>query len=210
MRLRPILLSLSIAGFFSVVGATSAPPANSYEEVKDWPRLPATVQLGEVSGVAIDTNGHVFVFHRPGRGFDPQATEVLKEHAILELDADSGNLLNSPGANIVLVPHGITVDRANNVWVNDVGLQQVMKFSHDGKQLLTLGEARVAGWDAGHFNQPTDIAIRDDGSFYVSDGYVNSRVAFFDVSVREDWKSTRLNSSHLGISFVFFCLYKNN
>jgi peptidylamidoglycolate lyase len=180
MRLRTILLSLLVAAFFSLVGATSPPPSNSYEEVKDWPRLPAAVQLGEVSGVAIDRNGHVFVFHRPGRGFEPQATEVLKEPAILEVDADSGKLLNSWGANIFLVPHGITVDRANNVWVTDVGLQQVLKFSHDGKQLLTLGEARVGAWDAGHFNQPTDIAIQEDGSFYVSDGYVNSRVALFD------------------------------
>jgi peptidylamidoglycolate lyase len=170
---------LFVAAFVSLVGATS-PPSNSYEEVKDWPRLPAAVQLGEVSGVTLDNNGHVFVFHRPGRGFEPQATEVLKEPTILEVDAESGKLLNSWGANIFLVPHGITVDRANNVWVTDVGLQQVMKFSHDGKQLLTLGEARVGAWDAAHFNQPTDIAIREDGSFFVSDGYVNSRVALFD------------------------------
>jgi peptidylamidoglycolate lyase len=180
MGLRTIPISLLVAAIFSVAGASFVPPSNSYEEVKDWPKLPAAVQLGEVSGVTLDNNGHVFVFHRPGRGFEPQATEVLKEPAILEVDADSGKLLNSWGANIFLVPHGITVDRMNNVWVTDVGLQQVMKFSHDGKQLLTLGEPRVGAWDAGHFNQPTDIAIREDGSFYVSDGYVNSRVALFD------------------------------
>jgi peptidylamidoglycolate lyase len=66
--------------------------------------------------------------------------------------------------------------------LTDVGLQQVFKFSHDGRLLLTLGQPRVGGWDATHFNQPTDIAIRKDGSFYVSDGYVNSRVALFDRS----------------------------
>jgi len=180
MRFRPMLLSLLVVASLSGVAATVPPQGNAYEEVKDWPKLPAGVELGEVSGVAIDNNGHVFVFHRPGRGFEPQATEALKEAAVLEVDADSGKLLSSWGRNIFLVPHGITVDSANNVWVNDVGLQQVMKFSHDGKPLLTLGEARVGGWDAGHFNQPTDIAIRDDGSFYVSDGYVNSRVALFD------------------------------
>jgi peptidylamidoglycolate lyase len=151
-----------------------------YEEVKDWPKLPAGVQLGEASGVAIDSNGHVFVFHRPGRGFEPQATELLREPAILEIDADSGRLLNSFGANMFLVPHGISIDAANNIWVNDVGLHQVLKLSRDGRVLLKVGEARVGGWDATHFNQPTDIAIRADGSFYVSDGYVNSRVALFD------------------------------
>jgi peptidylamidoglycolate lyase len=79
-----------------------------------------------------------------------------------------------------LVPHGITVDGQNNIWLTDVGLHQVFKFSHDGRLLLTLGQPRVGGWDATHFNQPTDIAIRKDGAFYVSDGYVNSRVALFD------------------------------
>src|SRR4029079_3789803 len=88
--------------------------------------------------------------------------------------------LASWGANMFLVPHGITIDNANHVWVTDVGLHQVFKFSHDGRLLLKLGEARAGGWDANHFNQPTDIAIRPDGAFYVSDGYVNSRVAIFD------------------------------
>src|SRR6266576_3918809 len=157
-----------------------AAPSVRYEEVKDWPKLPAGVQLGEVPGVDVDAKGHVFVFHRPGRGFEPGATTLLHEPAVLEIDADSGRLIASWGANTFLVPHGITIDGADNIWLTDVGLQQVFKFSHDGRLLLTLGEARVGGWDATHFNQPTDIAIRQDGSFYVSDGYVNSRVALFD------------------------------
>jgi peptidylamidoglycolate lyase len=151
-----------------------------YEEVKDWPKLPAGVQLGEVPGVDIDAKGHVLVFHRPGRGFEPGATTVLTEPTVLEIDGDSGRLIASWGANTFLVPHGITVDGEGNVWLTDVGLQQVFKFSHDGRRLLALGEPRVGGWDGTHFNQPTDIAIRPDGSFYVSDGYVNSRVARFD------------------------------
>ena len=78
------------------------------------------------------------------------------------------------------MPHGITIDRDNNVFLTDVGLHQVFKFSHDGTLVFAIGEPRVGKWDATHFNQPTDIAIRPDGSFYVSDGYVNSRVALFD------------------------------
>ena len=160
-----------------------------YVEVKGWPALPASVQLGEVPGVDVDANGHVFVFHRPGRGFEPNATEPLTAPAVLEIDANTGKLIASWGANTFLVPHGITVDGANNIWLTDVGLQQVFKFSHDGRRLLTLGEPRVGAWDGTHFNQPTDIAIRPDGSFYVSDGYVNSRVARFDRAGRflEEW-----------------------
>jgi len=143
-----------------------SPPPERYAEVKDWPRLPPTVQLGECAGVAVDANGHVFVFHRPGRGFDTAATEKLTEPTFL-------------------VPHGITIDGGGSVFLTDVGLQQVFRFSHDGRQLLALGEPRVGAWDATHFNQPTDIAIRPDGTFYVSDGYVNSRVAIFDARGKE-------------------------
>jgi DNA-binding beta-propeller fold protein YncE len=160
-------------------------PADRYQEVQDWPRLPAGVQLGECAGVAVDSRGHVFVFHRPGRGFDTSATEKLTEPTVLEIDADSGRLINAWGANMFLVPHGISIDAAGNVFLTDVGLQQVFKFTHDGAPLLALGEPRVGAWDATHFNQPTDIAIRGDGTFYVSDGYVNSRVAIFDKSGRE-------------------------
>ena len=166
-----------------------APSGGAYEEVKDWPRLPAGVQLGEVAGVDIDANGHVFVFHRPGRGFEPGATELLEQPAVLEIDGATGHLIASWGARTFLVPHGITVDDHQNIWLTDVALQQVFKFSHDGRLLMALGQPRVGGWDATHFNQPTDIAIRKDGAFYVSDGYVNSRVALFDGSGRflQEW-----------------------
>ena len=185
-----------------------AAPARPYEEVKEWPRLPPSVQLGECAGVAVDANGHVFIFHRPGRGFDTAATEKLTEPAVLEVDADSGRLINAWGANAFLVPHGITIDGSNNVFLTDVGLQQVFKFSHDGKLLLALGEPRVGAWDGTHFNQPTDIAIRPDGTFYVSDGYVNSRVAIFDASGKElrEWGSKgagpgQFSNPH-GLTFV--------
>src|SRR5262245_10609121 len=158
----------------------AAAPAVRYQEVKDWPRLPPAVHLGEAAGVAVDVNGHVLVFHRPGRGFDTTATTKLTEPAVLEIDADSGALIHSWGANMFLVPHGITIDAANNVFLTDVGLQQVFKFTHDGKPLLALGEPGVGAWDPTPFNQPADIQIRPDGACYVSDGYVNSRVALFD------------------------------
>lgn len=160
-----------------------------YEEVKTWPALPARVQLGEAAGVSVDAHGHVFVFHRPGRGFDTSATEPLKEAAVLVIDADTGQLIRSWGANMFLVPHGITIDGTNNVFLTDVGLHQVFKFSHDGALRFAVGEPRIGKWDATHFNQPTDIAIRPDGSFYVSDGYVNSRVAIFDRNGRwlQEW-----------------------
>jgi peptidylamidoglycolate lyase len=184
VRFDGVFRTLSVGLLITVIARPGAPHAAAaavrYEEVKGWPALPGQVQMGEAAGIAVDTNGHVLVFHRPGRGFDPAATEKLAEPPVLEIDADSGKLINSWGANMFLVPHGITIDQANNVYLTDVGLQQVFKFTHAGKQVLALGEPGVGKWDATHFNQPTDIAIRPDGSFYVSDGYVNSRVAIFD------------------------------
>jgi peptidylamidoglycolate lyase len=169
--------------FLAIVAGLATAPAPEgvrYEELKDWPTLPAGFEMGEAAGVAVDSHGHVFVFHRPGRGFDPAATELLRDPAVLEIDGATGRLLNSWGANTFLVPHGITIDDDNNVFLTDVALQQVFKYSHDGKRIFALGEPRVGKWDATHFNQPTDVAIRGDGYFYVSDGYVNSRVALFD------------------------------
>ncbi len=179
---------LSVAGLVLIVtllaggrrDAVAAATVTRYQEVSNWPSLPPGIQLGETAGVSIDVNGHVFVFHRPGRGFDLAATTKLTEPTVLELDANTGKLISSWGANMFLVPHGITIDGQNNVFVTDVALQQVFKLTHDGKVIFALGQPRVGAWDATHFNEPTDIAIRPDGTFYVSDGYVNSRVALFD------------------------------
>ncbi|PYR96074.1 MAG: hypothetical protein DMG12_27170, partial [Acidobacteria bacterium] len=77
-------------------------------------------------------------------------------------------------------PHAVKIspydpDRA--VWVVDDMRQQVFKFSNDGKKLLmTLGVAGVAGNDDKHFGRPTDIAWLPDGTFFISDGYTNTRV----------------------------------
>ena len=171
-----LIVTLLAGGRAGAVAAT----VTRYEEVKDWPSLPANVHLGEAAGVAVDSNGHVLIFHRPGRGFDLKETTKLTEPTVLEIDANTGKLISSWGANMFLVPHGISVDKQNNVFLTDVSLQQVFKFTHDGNLIFALGEPRVGAWDATHFNEPTDIAIRPDGTFYVSDGYVNSRVALFD------------------------------
>src|SRR6266704_523945 len=189
-KLRAVLV---VAGFVLIVtllasgrrGSVAAATVTRYEEVKDWPSLPPSVQLGEAAGVAVDVNGHVFVFHRPGRGFASTETTKLTEPTVLEIDAKTGKLISSWGANMFLVPHGITIDGQNNVFLTDAALQQVFKFTHDGKAIFALGEPGVGAWDATHFNQPTDIAIRPNGTFYVSDGYVNSRVAIFDKTGKE-------------------------
>jgi peptidylamidoglycolate lyase len=122
----------------------------------------------------------VFLFHRSNRKWSsPFPTNTISSPTILEIDGLTGKLIKSWGENCFIMPHGLTVDNENNVWVTDVGLHQIFKFTHDGTLLLKIGESGIPGNDSLHFNMPTDIAVCKDGSFYVSDGYGNSRIVKF-------------------------------
>ena len=154
-----------------------------YELVKDWPDLTGGDALGPVTGVDVDTSQNLVLIHRAWRRWKI-LNEIFPDTAIsaktiLVLDRKTGRPLNSWGANLFIMPHGLTVDKENNIWVTDVGLQQIFKFTHEGKLLMKLGEARIPGNDSTHFNYPTDVAVAPDGSFYVSDGYRNSRIIKF-------------------------------
>jgi peptidylamidoglycolate lyase len=62
----------------------------------------------------------------------PFPDSLISSNAIFVVDKESGKILNSWGANLFIMPHGLTVDNDDNIWVTDVALQQVFKFSHDG------------------------------------------------------------------------------
>jgi peptidylamidoglycolate lyase len=163
-----------------------------YELVKNWPALPKELNLGNPTGVGIDTNQNIIVFHRAEREWpllSSMPDKPIYSKTILTIDKNNGNLISSWGDSLFIMPHGLTVDNENNIWVTDIGLHQVFKFSHDGTLLLKLGEAKVPGNDSLHFNKPTDIAISSDGSFYVSDGYGNSRIIKFSATGKYlfDW-----------------------
>ena len=152
-----------------------------YEVVPDWPALPRGEKLGVCAGVGVDSHDNVFVFHRNNRSWtNPFPNEPIAEPTVTVIDGRTGKLVTSWGAGEFIMPHGLTLDREDNVWLTDPGRQQVFKYSHDGKVLLTLGERGRAGADQTHFNLPTDVAVLPDGSFYVSDGYRNTRVVKFD------------------------------
>ncbi len=155
------------------------------ELVNNWLHLPKGFRVGNPTGIGIDTNQNIVVFHRADREWPllgAMPDKPIKSKTILIIDKDSGKLIESWGDNFFIMPHGLTVDNENNVWVTDVGLHQVFKFSHDGKLLMKLGEAKISGNDSLHFNKPTDIAIGKDDCFYVSDGYGNSRVVKFSAT----------------------------
>ena len=137
--------------------------------------------IGQVSGVDVDSNGDIFVFHRAERVWEGEelTLELIPSPTIFILDDETGNLIESWGADMFVMPHSLTIDKDDNVWLTDVGLHQVFKFDRTGNLLMVIGERGVAGEDATHFNMPTDVAVAPDGSFYVSDGYGNSRIVKF-------------------------------
>jgi peptidylamidoglycolate lyase len=96
-------------------------------------------------------------------------------------------MLTAWGGKLFLEPHGLRIDSGDNIWVTDLGLHQVFKFSHDGRLLMTLGVARSPGQDSTHFNKPSDIAFGGDGSVYVADGEGNNRVAKFSADGNSLW-----------------------
>ncbi|MFC1720193.1 peptidyl-alpha-hydroxyglycine alpha-amidating lyase family protein [Pseudomonadota bacterium] len=153
-----------------------------YRVVHGWPQLPEGRVLGEVSGVGVDTHGNVYVFHRNNRTWPPSdelSTTPIAGPTVTAFDAQTGKVVAEWGDNTFAMPHGLTIDRNDNVWLTDVALQQVYKFTLDGELLLTLGERGVSGNDSTHLNRPTDVAVAADGTVYVSDGYNNTRVMQF-------------------------------
>ena len=155
----------------------------------DWPSLPARVVMGETAGVGVDSHGHVFVFHRG------------ETHSVLILDPTDGSLVASFGDGLFVNAHGLAIDHEDNVWVTDTLRHQVLKFTHDGELLLSIGENGVSGLDETHFNQPTDVAVAPTGEIYVSDGYGNSRVAKFasDGAFLMDWGEPGILTSQFNL-----------
>ena len=161
--------------------ATPPPSGEVYRAVSNWPQLPEGTTIGQASGIGVDSRGDVYIFHRADRIWEGEelGMDRIASPTIFVLDAETGNLKDRWGENRFVLPHGLTIDHEDNIWLTDVGLHQIFKFDRDGNLLMTLGEGGAAGNDATHFNMPTDVAVAKDGSFYVSDGYGNSRVIKF-------------------------------
>jgi sugar lactone lactonase YvrE len=144
-----------------------------YHMVEGWPDLPSNIKWGGVIGVDCDAQGNIWVFHR-------------SNPPILEFDP-SGRLLTSFGNDMFVQAHGLGIDSQGNIWVTDAQGkdgkgQQVFKFSRDGKVLMTLGKAGVAGEGPDTFNGPTDVVVAKNGDIFVADGHdpdSNGRVVKF-------------------------------
>ncbi|XP_015507866.1 peptidyl-glycine alpha-amidating monooxygenase isoform X3 [Parus major] len=160
------------------------------EEAMEWPVL--DLKLGQVSGLALDPENNLVVFHRGDHVWDENSFDSkfvyqqrglgpIEQNTILVLNPSNAKLLHSTGKSLFYLPHGLSVDKNGNYWVTDVALHQVFKLgANDKEPLLILGVALQPGSDKNHFCQPTDVAVDPiTGSIYVSDGYCNSRIIQF-------------------------------
>ncbi|XP_009950139.1 PREDICTED: peptidyl-glycine alpha-amidating monooxygenase isoform X3 [Leptosomus discolor] len=160
------------------------------EEAVEWPGL--DLKLGQVSGLALDPENNLVIFHRGDHVWDENSFDskfvyqqrglgTIEQNTILVLNPSNAKLLHSMGKSLFYLPHGLSIDKNGNYWVTDVALHQVFKLGADDKEpLLILGVALQPGSDKSHFCQPTDVAVDPiTGSIYVSDGYCNSRIIRF-------------------------------
>jgi len=181
------LLVLAVAGlgvstriFAQADSANSRP--NPYRTVENWAKMPEGRTWGSTSAVDIGRDGSIWVAERCGA--NTCAGSDLAP--ILQFDP-SGKLVKSFGQGLFVFPHGIFVDKEGNIWITDAQGKdgkghQVIKFSPEGKVLLTLGKAGVAGDGPDTFNQPSDVVVAPEGDIFVADGHggnSNARIVKF-------------------------------
>ena len=112
----------------SVYGAETNGPTtptndapNPYKTVEGWAKLPDGRQWGSTSAVDIDRDGKsIWVAERCGANgcLDRTTGEIKNIPTILKFDS-TGKLVKSFGAGMLIFPHGIYVDKQDNIWVTD-------------------------------------------------------------------------------------------
>jgi hypothetical protein len=165
-------------------------PEIAFDSVPNPVKPPTNLYLGEVSGVAVNSQGHIFAFSRgntSGPAYGAAAAQLL------EFDG-SGKSLREIGHNLYAwsFAHTVKIDKQDNIWVTDKGSDQVVKFDTAGRVVMVFGRKQEASDEGtvplkhpkpplppvdGLFRQATDIAWDSAGNAYISDGYINSRIA---------------------------------
>jgi len=170
-------------------------PEIPFQSLAEPLKLPADRYLGEAAGVAVNSRGHVFVLSRgntTGPAYGAAAAQLL------EFDSD-GKFLREIGHNLYAwsYAHSVKVDHEDNIWVADKGSDMVIKFDPEGRVVMVFGRKQEASDEKtgplphpnpplppvdGMFRQVTDMAWDKAGNTYISDGYINSRIAKVDTN----------------------------
>jgi len=193
-----------IAAFALVSGvpvwAQSSAPEIRFTSVPNFLKLPRGMNFGEVPGVAVNSKGHVFVFTRSNSAHGPAYAPTAAQ--LLEFDRN-GKFIREIGKDLYAwaFAHTVRIDRDDNIWAIDKGSDMVVKFDQAGRVEMVFGRRKESAeveskpWERdlekplphidGLFRQPTDVAWDSKGNIYITDGYVNSRVAKYDAN--GDW-----------------------
>ena len=176
--------------------------ANPYRVIRDWARIEGR-PWGGSNGVAIDRDGKtVWATDRCSSGTAPGCLGT-SANPVHHFD-ESGKEIKSFGGGMFVWPHGIHVDRDGNIWVTDARAPEadelqklpgekdkgsvVVKFSPEGKVLMTLGKRGVRGNPPEALTDPTDVVTDPaNGDVYVAESHTNvtdpnlvGRVSVFD------------------------------
>ncbi len=179
--------------------AQQSVPEIPFDSVPDFPKLPPGMNFGEVPGVAVNSKGHVFVFTRSNSAQGPAYGAAAAQ--LLEF-GPKGEYLREIGKGLYAwsEAHSVRIDKDDNIWAIDKGSDMVIKFNPAGRVVMTFGRRKEAAdegakpWEHpdpplpaidGLFRQPTDVTWDSEGNIYITDGYVNSRVAKYDKN--GDW-----------------------
>lgn len=183
----------------STIGHAQAParqataPEIPFESVPDFLKLPAGFNFGEVAGVAVDSKGRIYVFSRSGSASGPAFGTTAAQ--LLQF-GPKGEFIREIGKDLYgwAFAHSVRIDRDDNIWAIDKGSDMIIRMNQAGRVVWTFGRRQESAdgaepWEHanpplppvdGRFRQPTDIAWDSQGNSYITDGYVNSRVAKYD------------------------------
>lgn len=181
----------------------------SYQPKVLWPDYTNKMQAGEGSGVAVNSEGDIYYMHRASGTYNSNI--LIKEPTIVVLDGKTKAVKQTWGAGLFKSPHGLEIDHKNQIWVTDISLNKIFKFSPDGKLLKTYGKDYPIGMEwrlrirnvlpnfptfinEEAFARPTDVTVLDDESFVVSDGYRNHRIAKFNSEGTLEWQVNKLGN----------------
>jgi sugar lactone lactonase YvrE len=174
--------------------AQQSVPELPFDSVPDFFKLPAGANFGEVSGVAVNSKAHVFVFTRANSSHGPAYAPTAAQ--LLEFGA-KGEFIREIGKDLYgwSFAHSVRIDKDDNIWAVDKGSDMIIKFNQAGRVTQVYGRRKESAdeeskpWERvnpplpaidGLFRQPTDVAWDSTGNIYISDGYVNSRIAKYD------------------------------
>jgi len=179
-----------------LLGGTSytqpAVPEIPFDSVANFLKLPPDMNFGEVSGIAVNSKGDVAVYTRSNSASGPAYGATASQ--ILLFDK-TGKFLREVGKGLYAwsYAHAIRFDKDDNLWAIDKGSDMIVRFNPEGRVTMVFGRKKEASdnaepWERvnpprppvnGQFRQPTDVAFDTDGNIYISDGYINARVAKF-------------------------------